>query len=90
MFPEPKAELGAIGKDFPKASEESHKFSRDVIQLFTYSSLSFSGLYQQVHILVSESHTQHLMKTVKWGNIEKFSGTFSGRQLEGNNIKISL
>lgn len=54
-----KAELQATVKDFPKVSEDPHRFAKEFsIVIQTYQP-GFSGFDQLVHMLVSEGQDQH-------------------------------
>lgn len=54
-----KAELQARVKDFPKVTEDRHRLAKEFnIVIQTYQ-LSFSDLYQLVHMLVGEGQASH-------------------------------
>ena len=66
-----KVELQAIVKDFPKVSEDPHRFAKEFSTVIQTYQPGFSGFDQLVHMLVSEGQDQHWMQTTKWNDPKK-------------------
>lgn len=75
-----KVELEAIVKDFPKVTEDPHRFAEEFSAVFQTYQPGFSGLYQLIHMLVSEGKAQHWMKTTKWNDSKKSRITTWGQR----------
>lgn len=54
-----KTELRNIAKEFPKVTENAHRFAKEFYILIQNYQPVFSGLYQLIHLLVGEGHVQH-------------------------------
>ena len=61
LIPWTKTELKAIAKDFPKVTEDPHRFAKEFNAVMQTYQPGFSDLHNLVHILIN------WVQTTNWG-----------------------
>ena len=70
QVPRTKVEFRVIVKDFPKITEDSHRFVEEFSITIQIHQPSFSELCQLVHMLAGEGQVQNWMKIANWESPE--------------------
>ena len=75
----PWTELWATVKDFPKLTEDPHRFSEELNVVIQMYHLGFSDLHQLIHMHIGEDQAQHWMEITNWEKPDKFSRITTGQ-----------
>lgn len=61
-----------MAKEFPKATEDLHKFAEEFAIVIQYEPGFFSDLYQLFIMLVDGRQARNCMHLAHWGNTRRF------------------